>query len=147
MKRDMSRLPRWGVGFLTVCQVVVGGWALLLPKEFFSLDVVSMGMPYNGHLMRDYGAMTLASAVVLGAATVVNELVLVRTSLLMYLLWAIAHLAVHLTMLDQVSVATAIWLTTVLALAVALPIALLALTLKAARPPSHTTGAQHSHSG
>ncbi len=49
---------------------MVGTWALFFPARFFSLEMVGMGMAYNEHLMRDYGAMTLASAVVLGLATV-----------------------------------------------------------------------------
>jgi hypothetical protein len=72
---------RAGLGFLAVTQVVVGGWALFLPTRFFALEVVGMGMAYNEHLMRDYGAMTLAGAVVLGAATIHTAQWLARTAL------------------------------------------------------------------
>jgi hypothetical protein len=66
----MNRWVRAGIGFLAASQTVVGVWALFFPVNFFSLEIVGMGMAYNEHLMRDYGAMTLASAVVLGVATV-----------------------------------------------------------------------------
>lgn len=49
---------RAGIGFLAAVQIVVGIWALFFPARFFALAVVGMGMAYNEHLMRDYGAMT-----------------------------------------------------------------------------------------
>src|SRR4029450_446520 len=97
----MTRLVRAGIGFLAASQLVVGAWALFFPARFFSLDVVGMGMAYNEHLMRDYGAMTLASAVVLGAATMRMGRTLPVVALAMYLTWAVPHCLVHLTMLGH----------------------------------------------
>lgn len=122
---------RLGLGFLAATQLVVGGWALFLPARFFALEVVGMGMAYNEHLMRDYGAMTLASAVVLTAATIRMGQWLVRTALVMYLTWAVPHFFVHLSMLGHLTQATATVLMTALALAIALPAGLLVLAGRA----------------
>ncbi len=132
----MNRTIRAGVGFLAVSQIFVGGWALFFPAEFFSLAVVGMGMSYNEHLMRDYGAMTLASAVVLGAAVAYKGRTLTRVALAMYLTWAVPHCVVHLTMLDRLAPPTAALLITGLAFAIVLPITLLVLTRERAESTS-----------
>ncbi|MFI5717175.1 hypothetical protein [Nocardia sp. NPDC051750] len=124
---------RAGIGFLAATQTVVGVWALFFPARFFALAVVGMGMAYNEHLMRDYGAMTLASAVVLGAATVHGGEWAARTALVMYLTWSVPHFLVHLTMLDHLAPATAALLMVALAGAIALSTALLVLSIRTSR--------------
>jgi hypothetical protein len=126
---------RAGLGFLAASQLVVGVWALFLPTRFFALEVVGMGMAYNEHLMRDYGAMTLASAVVLGAATIHMGQWLIRTALVMYLVWAVPHFFVHLTMLDHLAPSTATLLMVALSLATALPAGLLVLATRSETAP------------
>jgi hypothetical protein len=121
----MNRWVRAGIGFLAASQTVVGVWALFFPVNFFSLEVVGMGMAYNEHLMRDYGAMTLASAVVLGVATAHMGRMLTVVALAMYLTWAVPHFVVHLTMLDHLAPSTGAVLITALGVAVALSAALL----------------------
>ena len=123
----MRRQLRAGLGFLTATQIVVGVWALFLPAQFFALEVVGMGMAYNEHLMRDYGAMTLASGVVLGAATIHLGQWMTRTALVMYLTWAVPHFLIHLTMLDHLAPSTATLLMVALGLAIAMPAGLLVL--------------------
>lgn len=127
---------RAGIGFLAVIQVGVGFWALFLPASFFSLEVVGMGMAYNEHLMRDYGAMTLASAVVLGAATVLTGRTgrtLSIVALTMYLTWAVPHFVIHLMMLHHLAPMTGALLLTALGLAVTLSAALLVLAVRASK--------------
>jgi hypothetical protein len=124
---------RVGLGFLAATQIVVGVWALFLPARFFALEVVGMGMAYNEHLMRDYGAMTLASGVVVGAATIHMGRWMTRTALVMYLTWAVPHFFVHLTMLDHLAPSTATLLMVALGLAIALPAGLLVLTAREPR--------------
>jgi hypothetical protein len=121
----MNRWVRAGIGFLAASQTVVGVWALFFPVNFFSLEIVGMGMAYNEHLMRDYGAMTLASAVVLGVATVHMGRMLTVVALAMYLTWAVPHFVVHLTMLDHLAPSTGAVLITALGVAVALSAGLL----------------------
>lgn len=121
----MNRWVRAGIGFLAASQTVVGMWALFFPVTFFSLEVVGMGMAYNEHLMRDYGAMTLAGAVVLGVATVRRGRTLMVVALAMYLTWAVPHFIVHLTMLDHLAPSTGAVLITALGAAVVLSAGLL----------------------
>jgi len=121
---------RAGVAFLAAAQLIVGVWALVFPVSFFALDVVGMGMAYNEHLMRDYGAMTLSSSVVLGAATVRLYPWLIRTALIMYLVWAVPHLLIHVTMAGHLAPRTAAVLLVCLGLAVVLPAALLVVALR-----------------
>jgi hypothetical protein len=128
MEPVMRRGLRAGLGFLAATQILVGVWALFFPARFFALEVVGMGMAYNEHLMRDYGAMTLASAVVLGAATIHMGQWITRTALVMYLTWAVPHFLVHLSMLDHLAPSTATVLMLALGLAIALPATLLTLT-------------------
>jgi hypothetical protein len=128
MEPVMRRGLRAGLGFLAATQILVGVWALYFPARFFALEVVGMGMAYNEHLMRDYGAMTLASAVVLGAATIHMGPWITRAALVMYLTWAVPHFLVHLSMLDHLAPSTATVLMLALGLAIALPAALLTLT-------------------
>lgn len=130
---------RAGVGFLAATQVIVGVWALLFPTRFFALPVVGMDTSYNGHLMRDYGAMSLASAVVLTAAAVHGEKWLIRVALIMYLTWAVPHFLVHLTMLGHVGPSTGALLMAALAGAIALPVALLGFALRTRESGSGVT--------
>ncbi|MEU3274397.1 hypothetical protein ABZ639_26440 [Saccharomonospora sp. NPDC006951] len=139
------RWLRLGLGFLCATQLVVGLWALVLPAGFFALEVVGMGMAYNEHLMRDYGAMSLASAVVLGAAVLRPRAWLTRTALVMYLTWAVPHLVIHISMAGHLAPPTAVLLLSALTLAVALPSCLLVLAFRLPEKPS--PGVHNGHRG
>lgn len=119
---------RVGLTFLTVVQVAVGSWALILPRSFFDIPVVGMGMAFNEHLMRDYGAMSLASATVLGLAAVRMERSLTRAALLMYLVWAVGHFAIHVQLIHHLTTAQATSLMIALGVAILLTCGLLLLT-------------------
>jgi hypothetical protein len=84
---------RAGLTFLAVAQFGVGCWALLLPRSFFNIPWVGMHMPYNAHLMMDYGAMSLATSVALGVGVFIVRRSVVRTGLAVYLTFALPHLA------------------------------------------------------
>ena len=119
---------RAGVVFLAILQGFVGLVQLLAPRTFYDIPWVSLLPPYNEHLMRDVGALTLAYVLVLAAAAIWPEQRLVRVALAANLMWTVPHLVFHATHLDHFATSDAIGLTTVLALAVVLPAALLALT-------------------
>ena len=51
---------------------------------------------YNEHLIRDFGGMNLAMAVVFGAAAVTLDRWLSTTALVAYLVFALPHLVFHL---------------------------------------------------
>ena len=119
---------RAGLAFLAFAQIAVGCWALILPRSFFDIPVVGMGMAYNEHLMRDYGAMSLASAVVLSLAAVQMTRSATRTALLMYLVWALAHFAIHVPLIDHLTPAQATYLMIALGVAILLTCGLLLLS-------------------
>lgn len=96
MSRVRARVVRVGLVFFGGISAVLGVYILISPESFFSLSWVNLGMAYNPHLLLDYGAMTLATAVVLGGAAVSMHLAFVRTALAAYSVWSIAHFLIHL---------------------------------------------------
>jgi hypothetical protein len=122
---------RAGLAFLATAQFTVGCWALVFPRSFFDIPWVGMHMPYNAHLMMDYGAMSLATSVVLGVSVVVVRRSMVRTALAVYLVFAVPHLAIHITLLHHLEPDERVPLLIALATAVAIPLALLPLTGRA----------------
>src|SRR3712207_7201681 len=76
-KEDTHR--RWlrgGLLFVAATPLAGGLWALLLPRVFYEdfplpgREWVSTLGPYNEHLIRDYGALNLALAVLLVSAAI-----------------------------------------------------------------------------
>jgi hypothetical protein len=129
---------RAGLLVLTAITAVTGAWQLFLPESFYGLRWVSLLPPFNEHLMRDVGAGTLATAVVLAAATVYLERRLVVTALAASLTFSVPHTIFHATHLAGFTAADAVGQMASLALTVALPAALLALSgyWNAAKTPS-----------
>jgi hypothetical protein len=95
-------LLRGGLLFLAVIPLSGGLWALLVPRAFYEdfplpgRDWVSTLGPYNEHLIRDYGALNLALAVLLVAAAVLLERHFVQVALLTWLVFATPHFVFHL---------------------------------------------------
>ncbi|GAA4421025.1 hypothetical protein ACFQV2_13680 [Actinokineospora soli] len=129
---------RAGLIFLAVAQGAVGLVQLLAPKFFYddfptsATPWVSLLPPYNEHLMRDVGALTLAYVLVLAAAAIWPEPKLVRVALAANLVFAIPHFVFHATHLDHYPTGSAVAQTIALALAVLLPLGLLFLSARTA---------------
>ena len=119
---------RAGLVFLGAAQFIVGWWALLFPRSFFDIPWVGMRMSYNAHLMMDYGAMSLATSVVLGVGAVTMRQIMVRTGLAVYLVFAAAHLAIHIQLLHHLTPGQRVPVMVALTAAVVIPVVLLALT-------------------
>ncbi|MEV6975289.1 hypothetical protein [Kitasatospora sp. NPDC093806] len=119
---------RAGLAFLAVAQSAVGCWALLAPRSFFDIPWVGMGMPYNAHLMMDYGAMSLATSVGLCVGAVTMQRLVVRTALAVYLAFAGPHLLIHVHLLHHLPAGQRVPLLSALAAAAVIPLLLLALT-------------------
>jgi hypothetical protein len=120
---------RFGVWFLTVVEVLVGLVATFAPRAFYDyVPWVNLMPPYSEHLMRDYGAMNLALALVFVVAAITMERRMVRLALVAYLLFAVPHLIFHVMHLENFTTGAAVGQTILLTLAVLLPIALLILT-------------------
>ena len=84
---------RAGLAFLVLVQAVVGGWILVAPASFFASSFVHLHLPYNEHLLLDYGAMNLAMAVLLVLA--LRRPALVVPALWVYLVHAALHVVIH----------------------------------------------------
>ncbi|GAA2784201.1 hypothetical protein [Saccharopolyspora taberi] len=124
---------RIGLVLLGVAQLGVGVWALLLPRAFFAIPVVGMGMPYNPHLMMDYGALSVATSIVLGVAAVTMRPGMIRTALAVFLAFAVPHLLIHVRFLHHLPPDQGAWLLTWLGLAVVVPVVLWVLGERARR--------------
>ncbi|GAA3774812.1 hypothetical protein GCM10022225_73240 [Plantactinospora mayteni] len=127
---------RAGLAFLATAQFGVGCWALVFPRSFFDIPWVGMRMPYNAHLMMDYGAMSLATAVALGVSAFVLRRTITRTALAVYLTFAAPHLVIHIRLLHHLTPGERVPLLIALTAAVVIPLVLLPLTnrLEEAKP-------------
>ncbi|HYP46342.1 MAG TPA: hypothetical protein VEQ66_14220 [Propionibacteriaceae bacterium] len=89
------------LGALAISQAVVGVWALLAPGSFYQSFPaaghawVALLPPYNEHLVRDVGALSLSVTVLLTAAAVVPTPSLIRVAVTAYTVYAIPHTVFH----------------------------------------------------
>ena len=125
---------RLGVSLLALPALVVGVWALVLPRSFYD-DFPGAGRrwvaafgPYNEHLVRDVGALNLALGVLLALAAFVLERRLVQAALAAWLVYAVPHFLFHVTELDALPFLDNVANVITLGLAVLLPLVLLAAT-------------------
>jgi len=125
---------RLGVSLLAASALVVGVWALVLPRSFYD-DFPAAGRhwvsalgPYNEHLVRDVGALNLALGTLLALAAIVLEQRLVQAALVAWLVYALPHFVFHATELDALPFLDNVANVITLGLAVLLPLVLLAAT-------------------
>ena len=103
MPRTVSRVI---LALLAITAVQLGLWATIAPRSFYEdfpgggRSWVAVDGPYNEHLVRDFGALNLAMAVVLIVALVHLTPVLVRTAAISSLLFAVPHFLHHARHLD-----------------------------------------------
>jgi hypothetical protein len=125
-----SRTIMWA---LSATLALTGGWALGAPRSFYDSFPgaghawVAVLPPYNEHLVRDVGSLTLALAVLVAAAALTLQRLLVAVAALALLAWSAPHLAFHLAHLEGLTTADKVAQVAVLVLGVAAPLALLAL--------------------
>lgn len=137
-----GRVARGGLLFFAGVSAVLGVVILAVPESFFSLSWVNLGMPYNPHLMLDYGAMNLALAIPLATSAVAASPLAVRSGLASYVVWSVAHLVIHLRygahLAAHTSNGNANLLLVILAVAVVISLALFLLSLRRSgqQPPS-----------
>jgi hypothetical protein len=91
---------------------------------------VAADPPFNQHLMTDVGGLGLALAVVLGAAAVTMDRLLIRVALAAYLLYSVSHLLFHVTHLTGLSAGGTAFVVTGLTLLPAFALALLILATR-----------------
>jgi hypothetical protein len=109
-RRQVRRIwLRSGLLIVAATPLAGGLWALLFPRAFYddfplpgSGWVSTLG-PYNEHLIRDYGALNLAMAVLLLAAGVLLERRLVQVALTTWLVFEVPHFVFHVGQIHHFS--------------------------------------------
>lgn len=124
------RSVRFAMALLAVNQAILGAWASLAPRSFYDRYPLGSGWvallpPFNEHLVRDVGGLSLGFAVLFGAAALNPSPVLVKPVLYAWLLPASTHLAFHLDHLNGFSPADAVTQSLGLVLVVLVPAAVL----------------------
>ena len=141
--RHRSRVRRaWlriGLLIVAVTPLASGLWALLFPRAFYddfplpgSGWVSTLG-PYNEHLVRDYGALNMAMAVLLLATVIFLERRLVQLALISWLVFEVPHFVFHVGQTHHFSAGSNLAQLGGLALLIVLPLILLFLSRAAAR--------------
>jgi hypothetical protein len=86
---------------LAVTGAGIGGWAAFAPRAFYDKfpglgqTWVSVDGPYNEHLVRDFGSLNLALAVVAVCAIVTLSRSTVVATALAWLVYGVPHLVYH----------------------------------------------------
>ena len=134
-----DRVVRVVLAVWAIASVQLGIWATFAPRSFFD-DYPGFGRhwvrvdgPYNEHLVRDFGALNLALAVVTIAALVTLSRPMVIAVAVAWLAWSVPHLVYHLRHLDVFS-STHDKVLNVVALSVLPVLAVLVLVLTLRRP-------------
>ena len=127
---------RVALAIFALVSVELGLWATFAPRSFFD-DFPGLGRhwvrvygPYNEHLMRDFGALNLALAVVTIAALITLSRPLVIAVAIAWLAWGVPHLVYHLRHLDMFSTGDKAGNVVTLAAVPVLAVVVLALELR-----------------
>jgi len=130
------------LGILAAVQATDGLYALLAPRSFYDDFPAGRGwveaLPaYSEHLVRDVGALFLATAVVLAAAAIWLERRLVLVALVSFLVFSVPHTIYHLFNLEGISTGDAIAEGVLLVLTVLAPFALVLVEPLAGAAAAH----------
>ncbi|MBV8235627.1 MAG: NAD(P)-dependent oxidoreductase, partial [Acidimicrobiia bacterium] len=129
--RKVGMFARIGLLVLAVGAIEIGIWATAAPQSFFNSypgggrHWVAVDGPFNEHLVRDFGAMNLALAVVLLVAIVVGSRLLVTTAAVAYLAFAVPHALYHFFNLQVLDPADQVANVVTLSITILLPIAVI----------------------
>jgi hypothetical protein len=138
-----NRVIRAALVVLALTGVVTGLWAAFAPRSFYDdfpgggHSWVAADGPYNEHLVRDFGSLNLALAVVTIFALVTLGRALVTAAALAWIVYQLPHLVYHARHLDVYD-ATSDKVATIVGLA--LTIALPVIVLVAAQRPRPAPG-------
>ncbi len=130
-----TRLLRIGLIYQAGAMALVGFWAAFAPRSFYSdfpgggRHWISTDGPFNEHLVRDVGELSLALLIVLGAAAVTMAIPLVRAALVAVIVNGGLHVVYHARHLDMYSSSDATAIMVSLALAPLLAVVLLMMTM------------------
>ena len=110
------------LAILALLEVMIGIWASLAPMSFYASfpipghNWVSLLPPYNEHLIRDVGELSLALTVVLAAAAFTGDRLLSAVATAAVAIYAVPHAVFHFVHLDGFPTSDAIVQTTGIAL-------------------------------
>jgi hypothetical protein len=139
-----ERMVRGVLTVLGVGTIPLGAWAAFAPRSFyddfpgFGREWVRVDGPYNEHIVRDFGALNLALAVVTIAAAITLARPLVIAVAIAWLAWGVPHLVYHSRHLDVYSTSDQVLNVVLLGALPVLAVVVLALTLW--RPPRASRG-------
>lgn len=136
MAETRSRITplRVVLALMAVGTAEIGIWAEFAPRQFYNSfpgagrHWVSADGPYNEHLVRDFGALNLAIAVVTLIAVVQLTVALARAVAVAHLVYYVPHLVYHLRHLNIYSSSDKIGNISALGFAILLPVVALVLT-------------------
>jgi hypothetical protein len=137
----MKALVRVVLGFFAVVEGFIGVWASLAPVSFYEegpvpgLGWVRLFPPYNEHLVRDFGGMSLAFAAVFAVAAIKLTPVLVRTVTGAFFLFSVPHTIFHTIHLEHFTRSDAVVQTTGLVVMTLLLVILFAAAGRLERAP------------
>lgn len=125
------RAARIALALLFVQGLIVGAWAAVWPRSFYDdfpgggRAWVAADGPYNEHLVRDFGDLNLALAVVTLVALVASTRLVALAAALGWIVYQTPHLVYHLRHLDLYDTGDKVANVTTLVLALVLPIVVL----------------------
>ncbi len=128
MARSAVRLA---LALLVAQGLIVGVWAAAWPRSFYDdfpgggRTWVSVDGPYNEHLVRDFGELNLALAVVTLVALIALTRVVALAAALGWIVYQAPHLVYHLRHLDLYDTSDKVANVASLVLALALPMVVL----------------------
>jgi hypothetical protein len=128
MARQAARIA---LALLFAQGLIIGTWAAAWPRSFYDdfpgggRSWVAADGPYNEHLVRDFGDLNLALAVVTLVALVAFTRSVVLAAALGWIVYQTPHLVYHLRHLDLYDTSDKVANVTSLVLALVLPIVVL----------------------
>ncbi len=141
-----DRVIRAALAALLLVGLPVGAWAAISPRSFYDdfpgggRAWVAADGPYNEHLVRDFGDLNLALAVVTVVALVTLGRAVVLAAAGAWIVYSLPHLVYHLRHLDLYDTSDKLANVTALALALVLPLVILVTELR--RRPTRPTAAE-----
>jgi hypothetical protein len=125
------RAVRIALALLFVQGLIVGAWAAAWPRSFYDdfpgggRAWVAADGPYNEHLVRDFGDLNLALAVVTLVALIASTRVVALAAALAWIVYQAPHLVYHLRHLDLYDTGDKVANVTALVFGLVLPIVVL----------------------
>ena len=125
------RAVRIALALLFVQGLIVGAWAAAWPRSFYDdfpgggRAWVAADGPYNEHLVRDFGDLNLALAVVTLVALIASTRVVALAAALGWIVYQAPHLVYHLRHLDLYDTGDRVANVTALVFGLVLPIVVL----------------------